>query len=119
MQEVKNLCTQGTGCQHDHRRIWTSTEVLPDKYLSVCGNKNHNACSHTGIQEVKSVPTDKLAIRCCSNNDLGSGSRKWGQCDVWSVSEINGVCHRGTYIEAKEKMSYGICVRQEQDVVMI
>eukprot|EP01047_Picozoa_sp_COSAG01_P046434 COSAG01_NODE_4361_length_5098_cov_2.121024_1_plen_1077_part_10 len=87
--EVAADCTAGTGCNHDHDLVWTSTPCTPTHLFAAIGNPaNRGAVARQG--NVQCEPTSALhEVRCCSDRRLGGYQRRNG-CSVWSESRFRG-----------------------------
>jgi hypothetical protein len=88
--EISRDCTAGTGCQHDHDLIWTSTTCWPrGRYVAIGNLDDRNAVARQGSVQCETAndQTNRHEVRCCSDRSK-PGYQKRNGCNIWSESSF-------------------------------
>ena len=126
-EEIMADCTRGSGCGFDEQYTWTSefvtspptpsptTSFSPtmSHALVICGAA-HADCDPRS--KVASLDDGRHAVRCCSDT-FRPDWQKHNNCNVWSQSEIDGVCYSEESLTSANEICEGaggrLCTEEE------
>jgi hypothetical protein len=98
LSEVRGCKTCGTGCGFDYRRIWTSTTALekadtPRREPMTLARTLAGNPQYLNQHPEQDTPlSDKLSVRCCSNDVVKVPMHKYGCNAEKTYSEAKEIC---------------------------